>query len=157
MLLKRCFTRINMCFCELIGCAGEESLGFYRQLSTVKHPQMLIALNYNSDKSSNTIVHVRMWCGFVCDAVDLFNSMFSIHTLVLVTFYSHYIYLWHINKACFVSVMGIMVTCTETVVNAAGFTVPIYVCSCTTAGKALYNCAFLINIYRTKQNQIKHG
>jgi len=31
-----------------------------------------------------------------------------------------------------VSVMWIMVTCTETVVNAAGFTVLIYVWSCTT-------------------------
>jgi hypothetical protein len=30
------------------------------------------------------------------------------------------------------SVMWIMMTCTETVVNAAGFTVLIYVCSCTT-------------------------
>jgi len=132
VLLKRCFTRINMCLCELIGCAGEESVGFYRQISTVKHPQMLIAVNYNSDKTNSTIVHVRMCCGFVCDAVDLFNSMFLIHTLVLVTFYAHYIYLRYISKGRFVSVMWIMVTCTETIANAAGFIVLIYVCSCTT-------------------------
>jgi len=38
----------------------------------------------------------------------------------------------NINKGCFVSVMWIMVTCSETVVNAAGFTVLIYIWSCTT-------------------------
>ena len=104
VLLKNCFTRENTCLCELIGCACEESVGLYRQISTVKHSQSLIAVNYNSDKSNSTIVHVRMWCDFVCDAVDLFNSMFSIHTLILATFYSHYIYLWYISKCRFVSV-----------------------------------------------------
>ena len=34
---------------------------------------------------------VRMVSVFVCVAVDLFNSVFTIRTLVLVTFYSHYI------------------------------------------------------------------
>ena len=38
----------------------------------------------------------------------------------------------NVNKGRFVSVMWIMVTCTETVVNAAGCTVLIYVWSCTT-------------------------
>ena len=65
----------------------------YRQISTVKHTLTSIEFNYNSDKPNSTIVHVRMCCGFVCDVVDLFNSVFPIHTLVLVTFYSHYIYL----------------------------------------------------------------
>jgi hypothetical protein len=37
----------------------------------------------------------------------------------------------NVNTFHFVSVMWVMVTCTETVVNAAGFTVPIYVCNCT--------------------------
>jgi hypothetical protein len=91
VLLKRCFTRINMCLCELIQCAGEESVGLYRKTSTVKHPQPLIEVNHNSDKSNCTIVHVRMFGDFVCDAVDIFISFFSIHTLVLVTFF-HYIY-----------------------------------------------------------------
>jgi hypothetical protein len=66
---------------------------FCRQISAVKHPQPLIEVNYNSDKSYSTVVYIKMRYGFVCDAVDLFNSMFSIHTLVLVTFYSLYIYL----------------------------------------------------------------
>jgi hypothetical protein len=87
VLLKRCFTRIYTCLCELIQCAGQESVGLYRQISTVKHTQPLIAVNYNSDKSKSTIVYVKMCCGFVCDAVDLFSSIFPIHTLVLVTFY----------------------------------------------------------------------
>ena len=77
----------------MIQCAGEESFGVYRQISTVIPPQPLIEVNHNSDKSKNTVVHVRIICVFVCDAVDLFNSVFSVHTLVLVTFYSHYIYL----------------------------------------------------------------
>jgi len=37
VLLKRCYTRKNTCLCELIQCAGEESVGLYRQISTVKH------------------------------------------------------------------------------------------------------------------------
>jgi len=45
VLLKRCFARINKCLCELIQCAGEESVGLYRQISTVIHPQPLIELN----------------------------------------------------------------------------------------------------------------
>jgi hypothetical protein len=93
VLLKRCFTRINTCICGLIQCAGEKSFGIYIQISTVKHTQPLIAVNHNCDKPNSTIVHVRIICVFVCDAVDLFNSVFSIHTLVLVTFYSYYIYL----------------------------------------------------------------
>jgi len=77
----------------MIQCAGEESFSLYRQMSTVKHPRPIIEVNHNSDKSNSTVVHVRIICDCVCDAVDLFNSVFSIHTLVLVTFYSHYIYL----------------------------------------------------------------
>ena len=45
VLLKRGFTRKSMCLCEMIRCAGEESVGLYRQISTVKHPQMLIAVH----------------------------------------------------------------------------------------------------------------
>jgi hypothetical protein len=110
-------------------------------MPTVKHPQQLNEFNHNSDKSKSTIVHVNMGCGFVCDGVDLFNSVFSIHTLVLVTFYSHlFVYdtyygvvdMMNVNNGRFVSVMWIMVTCTETIVNDAGCTVQIYVCSCTT-------------------------
>jgi hypothetical protein len=68
--------------CELIGGAGEESVGLYRQIFSVKQPQPLIAVNYKSDKSKNTIVHVRMCCGFVSDVVDAFNSVFSIDTIL---------------------------------------------------------------------------
>ena len=50
----------------------------------------------------------------------------------------------NVNKGRFGSVMWIMVTCTETIVNAARFTILIlYDCS----GKALYSCAFLINTF----------
>jgi hypothetical protein len=42
VLLKRCVARIDTCLCELIGCAGEELVGLYRQIPTVKHPQPLI-------------------------------------------------------------------------------------------------------------------
>jgi len=93
VLLKRCYTRKNTCLCELIQCAGEESVGLYRQICTVKHPQPLIAVNHNSDKSNSTIVHVRKCCCFVCYVDDLFNSAFSFHTLVLVTFDFYYIFL----------------------------------------------------------------
>jgi hypothetical protein len=54
------------------------------------------------------------------------------------------------------SVLWIMVTCAETVVNAAGVTVLLYVCSCTTVHvRALYKRAFLINIYRSEQDRKK--
>jgi hypothetical protein len=94
VLLKQSFTEINTCLCELIGCAGEESVGLYGQISTVEHPQPLVAVNHNSDSSNSTTVHVRMCCGFVFDAVGLCSSVFSVHRLLLVTFYSHFIYLW---------------------------------------------------------------
>jgi hypothetical protein len=82
-----------------------------------------------------------MCSGYVYDAVDLFNSVFSVHTPVTDSFYflifiydTYYgvVDMMNVNKGRFVSVMWIMVTCTETIVNAAGFTVQIYVCSCTT-------------------------
>jgi hypothetical protein len=34
----------------MIQCAGEESVGLYRQISSVTHPQQLIDINFNSDK-----------------------------------------------------------------------------------------------------------
>jgi len=49
----------------------------------------------------------------------------------------------NVNKGRFESVMCIMVTCTETVVNAAGFTVLIYVCSCSTVQVKRY--AFVLS------------
>jgi hypothetical protein len=52
VLLKRYFTRINTCLCELIECASEESVGHYRQISTVKRPQQLIKVNFISDTSN---------------------------------------------------------------------------------------------------------
>ena len=85
----------------------------------MKHPQRLIAFNFKSVKSNSTIVHVRMCCGFVCDAVDLFKSQVLIHTLVLSTFYFtisicniYYgvVETMNFNKGGFVSVMWIMLT-----------------------------------------------
>jgi len=93
VLLKRCFTGINTCLCELIGCAVEESLGLYRQISTVKHPQQFIAVNSNSDRSKDRVVRERMCFCYVCDAVDLFNSVFNSYACFS-DIYSHYIYLW---------------------------------------------------------------
>jgi hypothetical protein len=45
VLLKRCFARINTCLCELIQCAGEESVSPYKQIPTAKFPQPFIELN----------------------------------------------------------------------------------------------------------------
>ena len=38
----------------------------------------------------------------------------------------------NVNKGHFVTVMSIVVTCTGTIVKAAGFTVLIYACGCST-------------------------
>jgi hypothetical protein len=84
----------------------------------VKQPHPLITVNHNSDKSNNTIVQVRMCCCVVCDAIDLINSVFSIHTHVLVTFilificdtYYAFVEIMNVNKGCFVSVMWVIVT-----------------------------------------------
>jgi len=48
----------------------------------------------------------------------------------------------NVNKVRFGSFMWIVVTCTETVVSAAGFTVPIYVCSCSTVHIKHYTVVF---------------
>jgi hypothetical protein len=76
VLLKQCFAKINTCLCELIHCAGEESFGPYIQISTVKHTQQLIEVNYKSDKSKITVVHVRMCSCLFCEVFDLYNYMF---------------------------------------------------------------------------------
>ena len=141
ILLKGCFSRINKCLCELIQCAGEESVGLYRQISTVKHPQLLIEVNYNSDRPKSRIQHVRRSCDFLCDFIDHLNSVYSGHTLLLVTFYvvifiydSYYSFIgiMDVNRGHFGSVMWVSVTSTETFLNAVGFTVLIYFCSSTT-------------------------
>ena len=92
VLLKRCFTGINTCLCERIGCAGEESVGLYRQISTVERPQPLIAVNYNCVRSKDRIVPETMCFCFGCDAVDLFNSVFNSYACFS-DIYSLYIYL----------------------------------------------------------------
>ena len=141
VLLKRSFTRINTCLCELIQCAGEDSVGLYRQVSTVEDPQPLIEVTYNCDKSKSRMVHIRLGCEFLSDFVDLFNSVYSLHTLVLVAFYVvifiydtyyNFVGVMNVNKVRFGSVMWIAMTCTETVFNALGFSVLIYFCSSTT-------------------------
>ena len=47
VLLKRCLSRIDTYLCELIWCAGEDSLGLYIQISTVKYLQSLIEASSN--------------------------------------------------------------------------------------------------------------
>ena len=83
VLLKRCLASINTCLCDLIGCAGVESVGLYRQIASTECPQPLIKVNYNSDRPKGRIMHMRLGCDLLCDAVDRFNSVFSVHTLVL--------------------------------------------------------------------------
>jgi hypothetical protein len=46
MIMKRYFARINTCLCELIQCAGEESVGLYRRIYTVEHTQPLIEFTH---------------------------------------------------------------------------------------------------------------
>jgi hypothetical protein len=87
VLVKRCFTRIKTCLCQFIQCAAVESVDLYRQIYTVKHPQPLIAVNHNPFESNSTILDVRMCSGFIYDTLGLFNSVFSVHILVIVTFY----------------------------------------------------------------------
>jgi len=55
VLRKGCYTRKNTGLCELIQCAGWESVGFYRQISTVRHPQPVIEVSHNCDWSKSTI------------------------------------------------------------------------------------------------------
>jgi hypothetical protein len=139
--LKGCFTRINTCLCELVQCAGEESVGLYRQISAMRHTQPLIEVNNKSDRPKIRIEHIRWGCDFLCDFVDLLNSVYSAHTLILVTFYVViFIYetyfgvvgVMDINRGIFGRVVWVWVTFIETVINAVSFTVLIYFCSSTT-------------------------
>jgi hypothetical protein len=156
VLLKQCFTRINACLCELIQCAGEERVGIYRQIVTVKHQPQLITVNYNSDGPKSRLEHIRRGCDFLCDFVDLFNSVYSAHTLVLVKFYilifiynSYYglIGIMNVNRGVFGSVMWVRVVFTETAINVAGFIVLLYFCSSTTCEVRLCtNVTFKIKV-----------
>ena len=65
--------------CELIRCAGEESVGLYRQISTVRHPQPVIEVNYKCDRPMIRIEPLWLSCDFVPDFVEIFNSDFSVH------------------------------------------------------------------------------
>jgi len=141
VLLKRFSTKINACLCELIQCAGQESFGVHRQTSTVKHPQRLIAVSDKSDRPHIRIEHIRRGCDFLCDFVDLLNSVFSAHTLILVTFYVvMFIYesyfgffgVMEVHRGITGTAARVRVTFIETVNNAVGFTVLLYFCSNTT-------------------------
>ena len=140
VVLKECFRRINTCLCELIQCAGEESVGIYRQISTVKQPQPLIKVNYKFDRPKIRIEHIRRGWDFLCDFVDLLNSVYSAHTLILVTFYVvvfiyesyfGFVGVMDVNRGIFGTIVWLGVAFTETAVNAVGFTVLIYFCSST--------------------------
>jgi hypothetical protein len=141
VVLKGCFRRINTCLCELIQCAGEESVGLYRQISAVKHPQPLTKVNYKSDRPKCRIEHIKWSCDFLCDFVDLLNSVYSAHTLILVTFYVVvFIYdiyfgvvgIMDIDRGVFVRGVWVWEAFSETALNAAAFTVLLYFCSSTT-------------------------
>jgi hypothetical protein len=141
VVLKGCFTRINTCLCELVQCAGEESVGLYRQISTVKQPQPVMKVNNKSDRPKIRIDHIRRGCDFLCDFVDLLNSVYSAHTLILVAFYVvifiydsyfGFVGVMDVNRGVLGTVVWVRVTCIETAFNAAGFTVLIYFCSSTT-------------------------
>ena len=139
-LLKRCFASINAGLCDLIEHEGEESVGLYRQISNTGHPQQLIEINYISARLKSTILHMRLDCDLLCDAVDRFNYVFSVHTLVLVVFYViifiydtyfGFVGMTNVNNSLFGNYVWILVTSTQTIINAAEFTVLICVCSCT--------------------------
>jgi hypothetical protein len=140
-VLRGCFTKINKCLCELVQCAGQESVGPYRQISTVVHPQPLIEVNNKSDRPKIRIEHIRRGCDFFCDLVDLLNSVYSAHTLILVTFYVvifiydsyfGFVGVMDVNRGVFGRVGWVVLTFSETVVNAVGFTALIYFSSSTT-------------------------
>jgi hypothetical protein len=160
-VLKRCFTRINTCLYQLIQCVDEKSVGIYGQIPDVKNSESVIELSYKCDTSKSKLVHIRQGCEFVCDFVDHFNSVYSLHALVLLAFYAViFIYdtyygvvqIMNVNMGRFGSGMWIMVTCTETVCNAAGFTVLIYFCSGATFQVRRHIYAFLMNVDRSKQD-----
>ena len=87
VVLKGYSRMINTCLCDLIQCAGQESVGLYRQIPTVIHPQRFITVSNKSDRPKIRMQHIRRGCDFLCDFVDLLNSVYSAHTLILVTFY----------------------------------------------------------------------
>jgi hypothetical protein len=155
-LLYECSTRNKTCLYGVIQYACEDSVGLYREIYTVKHSQQLIEDNYKSDRRKRTLKII--WRGFdiVCDFVDLFNSVYSAHTLVLVTCYvvifiydSYYglVRIMNVNRGTFGTVIWVRVTCTETAFNGAGFMVLIYFCSSTTCKvrcctNVLFYCSF---------------
>jgi hypothetical protein len=140
-VLKGCFTRLYTCLCQLIQCAGRESFGLYKQISTVNHPQPLIKVNYKSNRPKIRIEHIRRGCDFLCDFVDLLNSVYSAHTLILVAFYVvtfiyecyfSFVGVMDVNRGVLRKRLWVKLTFTETAFNAVSFTVLIYFCSSTT-------------------------
>jgi hypothetical protein len=106
---------MNTCLCELVQCAGQDSAGLYR--------------------------HIKWGCDFLCDFVDLLNSVYSAHTLILVRIYvvifiydSYFKFagIMDVNRGIVGKVVWVSVTIIETAFNAVAFTVLIYVCSNTT-------------------------
>ena len=83
---------------------------------------------------------IRRGCDFLCDFVELLNSVYSTHTLILVTFYvvifiyeSNFMFgVMEVNRGISGRVVWVRLAFTETVTNAVGFTVLIYFCSSTT-------------------------
>jgi hypothetical protein len=141
VVLKGCFIRLNTCLCELVQCAGQDSVGLYRQISTVIHPQTLIEDNNKSDRPKIRIEHIRRGCDFLCDFVDLLNSVYSAHTLILLTFYVvifiydsyfGFVGVMDVKRGVFGRLAWVGFTFIESIVNAVSFTALIYFCSRTT-------------------------
>jgi hypothetical protein len=107
----------------------------------VKFTQPLIRVNYKSDRPKFRIEHIKRCCDFLFDFIDPFNSVYSAHALILVTFYLvvfvydsyfGFVGVMDVNRGYFGTVVWVMVTFTETALNAVGFTVLIFFCSSTT-------------------------
>jgi hypothetical protein len=106
----------------------------------VKHTLSLIEVNNKSDRPKIRIEHTSGGCDFLCDFVDLLNSVYSAHTLILVTFYVVILIyetyfgvvgVMDVNRGAFGSVVLVWVAFTETAFNVVGFTILIYFCSST--------------------------
>jgi len=83
---------------------------------------------------------MRLGCDFLCDAVDRFNSVLSVHTLDLVAFYvlvfiydtyCAFVGMTNVNNSLSGNCVWLLVTPTQIVINAAAFTMLICLCSCT--------------------------
>jgi len=105
-----------------------------------------------------------MFSIFVCVAFWTFQlRVYNSHTFLSDILFSLYIYdisygvveMMNVNKDHFVSSVCIVVTCTETIVNAAGFALLVYVYSCSTVQVRGYTIV-LFYLTHTDLNQTEY-